>query len=55
MVPPFMAWASGRERLVWIDGGSSQSNPCRGQSYHGFVGREGAVVSAIIGFVRGGS
>jgi hypothetical protein len=50
-----MAWASGRERLVWIDGGSSQSNPCRGQSYHGFVGREGAVVSAIIGFVRGGS
>jgi hypothetical protein len=53
MVQPFMAWASGRARLVWIDGGTSRGNPCRGQSYHGFVGREGAVVSAIIGFVRG--
>jgi len=54
MVPPFMAWAAGRARLAWIDGGTSQGNPCRGQSYHGFVGREGAVVSAIIGFVKGG-
>jgi hypothetical protein len=52
MVPSFMAWASGRTRLIWIDGGTSRGNPCRGQSYHGFVGREGAVVSAIIGFVR---
>jgi hypothetical protein len=53
MVPPLMAWVSGRARLVWIDGGTSRGNPCRGQSYHGFVGREGAVVSAIIGFIRG--
>ncbi len=52
MVPPFMAWASGRARLVWIDGGTSRDNPCRNQAYHGFIGREGAVVSAIIGFVR---
>jgi hypothetical protein len=54
MVPPFMAWASGRARLVWIDGGTSQGNPCRNQAYHGFIGREGAVVSAIIAFVKGG-
>lgn len=54
MVPPFMAWAAGRARIVWIDGGTSRGNPCRGQSYHGFIGREGAVVSAIIGFVKGG-
>lgn len=53
MVLPFMAWASGRARLVWIDGGTSRGNPCRNQAYHGFIGREGAVVSAIIGFVRG--
>lgn len=53
MVPPFVAWASGRARLVRIDGGTSRCNPCRGQSYHGFIGREGDVVSAIIGFVRG--
>ncbi len=52
MVQPFMAWASGRARLVWIDGGTSEGNPCRNQAYHGFIGREGAVVSAIIGFVR---
>lgn len=52
MVPAFMAWASGRAKLVWIDGGTSQGNPCRNQAYHGFIGREGAVVSAIIGFVR---
>jgi hypothetical protein len=54
MAPPFMAWASGRARLVWIDGGTSRGNPCGNQAYHGFIGREGAVVSAIIGFVRGG-
>ncbi len=53
MVQPFMAWASGRARLVWIDGGSSRGNPCRGQSYHGFIGREGTVVSAVIRFVKG--
>lgn len=52
MVQPFMAWASGRARLVWIDGGTSRGNPCRNQAYHGFIGREGSVVSAIIGFVR---
>ena len=53
MVPPFMAWASGRARLIWIDGGTSRGNPCRNQAYHGFIGREGAVVSAIIGYVKG--
>jgi hypothetical protein len=52
IVPSFMAWASGRARFIWIDGGTSRGNPCRGQSYHVFVGREGAIVSAIIGLVR---
>ncbi|CAN1499357.1 hypothetical protein MCEMSEM23_00438 [Rhabdaerophilaceae bacterium] len=52
MVEPFMAWASSRARLVWIDGGSSRGNPCRGQAYHGFIGREDAVVTAIIAFVK---
>jgi hypothetical protein len=51
MVPPFMARASDRARLVWIDGGTSEGNPCRNQAYHGLIGREGAVESAIIGFV----
>jgi hypothetical protein len=46
----FKAWAGPRARLVWIDGGSSTGNPCQARAYHGFVGREGAVVSAITGF-----
>ncbi len=52
MVPPFMDWSAGRARLVWIDGGTSRGNPCRAQAYHGFIGREGAVVSSIIAFMR---
>jgi len=51
-VAPFMAWAGSRARLVWISGGSDFGNPCGNQGHHGFVGREGAVVSAIIGFVQ---
>lgn len=51
-VAPFMAWAGNRARLVWISGGIDRGNPCGNQGHHGFVGREGAVVSAIIGFVQ---
>lgn len=50
-VAPFMAWAGNRARLVWISGGTDEGNPCGNRGHHGFVGREGAVVSAIIGFV----
>jgi hypothetical protein len=51
-VPGFMAWAGSRARLVWIDGGQNEGNPCGKRAYHGFVGRKGAVVSAIIGIAR---
>ena len=53
MAGEFMAWAGSRARLVWIDGGTSQGRICAGRAYHGFVGREGAVVGAITGFMRG--
>jgi hypothetical protein len=53
-VPGFMSWAGPRARLVWIDGGQNEGNPCGNRAYRGFVGREGAVVSAIIGFVGRG-
>jgi hypothetical protein len=46
----FQQWAGGKARLVWIDGGSSTGNPCQARAYHGFIGREGAVISAITGF-----
>lgn len=53
-VPGFMAWAGSRARLIWIDGGHNKGNPCGNRAYHGFVGRDGAVISAIIGFVGKG-
>ena len=50
MAAPFLAWAGGRARIVWIDGGTSQGNPCRPFVHHGFVGREPAVAEAIVAF-----
>jgi hypothetical protein len=52
LVEPFQAWAGSRARTIWIEGGSSTGNPCRAQAYHGFIGRENAVVSSIVGFTR---
>jgi len=46
----FQQWAGGKARLVWIDGGSSTGDPCQARAYHGFIGREGQVVSAITSF-----
>ncbi|CAN7414954.1 alpha/beta hydrolase [Bosea sp. LjRoot90] len=47
----FQQWTGNRARLLWIDGGTSTGDPCQARAYHGFIGREGAVVSAITGFV----
>ncbi|RDJ25303.1 alpha/beta hydrolase [Bosea caraganae] len=46
----FQQWAGSRARTVWIDGGTTQGDPCQARAHHGFVGRESAVVSAITGF-----
>lgn len=46
----FQQWAGGKARLIWIDGGSSTGDPCQARAYHGFIGREGQVVSAITSF-----
>lgn len=46
----FQQRAGGRARLLWIDGGSSTGDPCQARAYHGFIGREGAVVQAITAF-----
>jgi hypothetical protein len=51
-VEPFQAWAGQRVRTVWIDGGTSRGDPCQAQAYHGFIGREGAVVSSIASFAN---
>jgi hypothetical protein len=49
-VAPFLAWAKGRARVVWLDGGRSSGNPCQARSHHGFAGIDGQVVSAVAGF-----
>src|SRR5262245_58955724 len=49
-VAPFLAWAKGKARAVWLDGGRSTGNPCQARAHHGFAGIDGAVVSAVSGF-----
>ena len=49
-VAPFIKWASGRARVVWIDGGVSVGNPCRARAHHGFNGNDGRVVALAARF-----
>jgi len=49
-VAPFVAWAKGRARVAWLDGGVSSGPPCEARSHHGFNGIDGQVVSAVAGF-----
>jgi hypothetical protein len=49
-VAPFIKWAGGKARVVWLDGGSAQGNPCQAKSHHGFLGLDGKVVSLAAGF-----
>lgn len=51
-VAPFLAWARGRARVEWLDGGVSEGNPCQPAAHHGFNGLDGRVVSAVAGFAR---
>lgn len=49
-VAPFVAWAQGKARVTWLDGGASEGNPCEARAHHGFNGIDGQVVSAVAGF-----
>jgi hypothetical protein len=49
-VAPFIQWAAGRARVVWLSGGASVGNPCEAQSHHGFNGLDSSVVSLAVGF-----
>jgi hypothetical protein len=49
-VAPFVAWAKGKARVVWLNGGRDAGAPCGAQSHHGFAGIDGQVVSAVAGF-----
>ncbi len=49
-VEPFIKWAGGRARVVWLDGGVSFGNPCGAKAHHGFNGIDGRVVSLAASF-----
>jgi hypothetical protein len=49
-VAPFLAWAGGRARVVWLDGGTSEGPPCEAFAHHGFNGIDGQVVGVVSGF-----
>ena len=51
-VDPFLAWAGGKARVTWIDGGDSQGNACGAKAHHGFLGVESQMVNAVAGFAR---
>jgi hypothetical protein len=49
-VEPFIAWAGGKARVVWLDGGVSEGDPCEAMAHHGFNGIDGQVVAAVSAF-----
>jgi hypothetical protein len=49
-VAPFLKWARGKARVVWLDGGRSSGRACGARAYHGFAGIDGRVVAAVAGF-----
>jgi hypothetical protein len=49
-VAPFIKWARGKARVVWLDGGSTQGNPCQAKAHHGFEGLDGRVVALAAAF-----
>jgi hypothetical protein len=49
-VEPFLKWAGGKARVVWLTGGTSVGNPCQAHAYHGFNGIDGQVVAHAAAF-----
>ena len=49
-VEPFLAWAKAHARVTWLSGGEPEGDPCEARGYHGFMGIDDKVVSAIAGF-----
>jgi len=49
-VEPFIKWAQGRARVVWLSGGIESGDPCEARAHHGFNGIDGQVVALAAGF-----
>jgi hypothetical protein len=50
-VEPFVKWSGGKASVQWIGGSGTGKDPCGPNSAHGFMGADGQVVSAIVGFI----
>lgn len=53
LVEPFKAWGGAKVRVVWVDGGRDEGDPCQASGHHGFAGIDGKMVGAALGFARG--
>lgn len=53
LVEPFKAWGGAKVRVVWVDGGRDEGDPCQAAGHHGFAGIDGKMVGAALGFARG--
>ena len=49
-VEPFVKWAAGRARVVWLSGGANEGTPCQARAHHGFNGLDGRVVGLAANF-----
>jgi hypothetical protein len=49
-VAPFLVWAAGKARVVWLDGGTAHGDPCKAMSQHGFEGLDRKVVDLAAAF-----
>jgi len=52
-VAPFIRWARGRARIVWLSGGRSRGRLCGARAHHGFNGLDAKVVGIVTGFAAG--
>jgi hypothetical protein len=50
-VEPFIKWSGGKATLQWIGGSGLGKDPCGPNSAHGYMGADGQVVGAIVGFI----
>ena len=51
-VAPFIAWAKGKAKVTWLEGGEEVGDPCEAKGLHGFAGIDQKVVEAVSAFAR---
>jgi hypothetical protein len=53
-VAPFQQWGGAKVKVVWLDGGLNEGDPCEAMGHHGFNGLDGQVVGIVGRFVLSG-